>query len=445
MRTKILFILLIIFAGNAFAAKRMLPIEHWTTKEGVRVYFVPAPEIPMLDLQIAFVAGSARDGASQAGIAQLTNQMIKEGAGELSADQIALGFDSVGAHFQQQVDKDTAKLHLRSMTAETQLTPSLALFAKILSNPTFPKSEFEHQKKSLLNTIQEQDQDPSKIASRAIWQSIYGNHPYGHPTSGIQKTVTTLTPEAARDFFNTYYVAENAVIAMVGAIDRKQAESIAANISSQLKRGKQAPMLTPADAARVAVGTQDITHPSSQTHVRLGTIGMAAGDPDFFALQIGNHVLGGAFLTSRLFKEVREKRGLSYNVASTFVPLAVPGPFVLQLQTQTKQTKTALDVAQTVMKDFIEKGPTPAELAAAKKDISGGFVLRVSSNAAIVEQLSNMGFYQLPLDYLDTYVDKINTVTIEQVKDAFKRRIDLKRFAIVLVGSAPADANTTKK
>jgi zinc protease len=399
----------------------------------------------MLDIQVAFAAGSARDGELQAGIANLTNQMLTEGAGDLNADQIASGFESVGAQLQPQVGREVAKLHLRSVTAPTQLTPALKLFTQLLSKPTFPAVGFERQKKSVLNNIREQAQKPDRIASNGIFQSVYGNHPYAHAPLGTQKTVSTLTPASIKAFFKKYYVAENAVISIVGAVDRKQAESIASDISSQLKRGSKASKLSPADSASVAVGVKQISHPSSQTHVRLGTIGMSVGDPDFFPLQIGNHILGGGMLTSHLFKEVREKRGLSYQAGSAFAPLSVPGPFIIQLQTETKQTKTALDVAKTVVQDFITKGPTQEELVAAKKNIAGGFVLRMDSNAAILEQLTQMGFYQLPLDYLDTYVEHINAVTVAQVKDAFKRRIVPESFAIVLVGSAPADASPTTK
>ena len=445
MRSKIALILLIFFVGEAGAAKRLLPIEHWITKEGTRVYFVPAPELPMLDIQIAFAAGSARDEASQAGIANLTNQMLTEGAENLNADQIASGFESLGAQLQLNVSRDIAKLHLRSVTSPKQLTPALTLFAQVLSKPTFPKTGFERQQKNVLNNIREQAQKPNVMASNAIYQAVYGNHPYAHSPLGTKKTVSTFTPESVKNFFKKYYVAENAVIAIVGAIDRKQAESIASDISRQLNRGNKANPLTAADPARVAAGIKHISFLSSQTHVRLGTLGMSVGDPDLFPLQVGNYILGGNELTSRLFKEVREQRGLSYQASSVFVPMSVPGPFILQLQTETKQTKTALDVAQTVLQDFITKGPTSAELVAAKKGIAGGFVLRLNSNAAILEHLTNSSFYQLPLDYLDTYIERMNAVTVEHVKDAFKRRIIPKNFAIILVGSSSADGSTPAK
>jgi len=424
---------LFLFITNlAFAApKQILPIQQWTTSEGSRVYFVPAPEIPMVDIQVAFAAGSARDPKQQDGLALFTNQLLTEGTSDLNADQIASGFESIGAILNKSLDRDMAKVHLRTITA--QLTPALGLFTKILSDSTFPKTSFDREKNRHLTAIQAQAQNPGTIASNAIYRAIYNEHPYAHEPLGTQKTVTVLTPEQVKRFFKTYYVAENAVIGIVGAVDRKQAESIANEISSKLNRGKAAATLPTVDVARVVAGEKKIAHPSTQTHIRMGTVGIAVNDPDYFPLILGNNILGGKMIVSRLFKEVREKRGLSYHAASMFMPLAMRGPFIVILQTETQQAPLALKTAQETVDTFIASGPTAKELAGAKTDIAGGLMLSINSNDAIVDHITKAGFYNLPLDYLDTYVSNMNNVTAEQMKDAFQRRISTK-MATVLVG-----------
>ena len=177
-----------------------------------------------------------------------------------------------------------------------------------------------------------------------------------------------------------------------------------------------------------------IEHPSSQVHILLGQPGIRRGDPDYFPLYVGNHILGGGGFVSRLYEEVREKRGLSYGAYSYFSPRRGLGPFTASLQTRADQQAQALQVMRETIRAFIERGPTPEELEAAQKNISGGFPLRLDSNSKILGYIAMIGFYDLPLNYLDTFIDKVNAVTIEEIRDAFKRRLHPERFVTVLVG-----------
>ena len=172
----------------------------------------------------------------------------------------------------------------------------------------------------------------------------------------------------------------------------------------------------------------------------LGQPGLTRGDPDYFPLYVGNHILGGSGLVSRISDEVREKRGLSYSAYSYFIPMRAAGPFTAGLQTRNDQAEQALTVLRNVMQDFIEKGPTEKELIAAKKNITGGFALRLDSNSKIVDNLAVIGFYQLPLDYLDSFNRHVEAVTAAQIRDAFQRRVHPQRMATVIVGGAVATA-----
>jgi zinc protease len=192
-------------------------------------------------------------------------------------------------------------------------------------------------------------------------------------------------------------------------------------------------MVPPVSALEAAV-EETLTRPSTQTHVRMGAPGMHRGDPDYFPLYVGNHILGGGGLVSRLFREVREERGLSYSVNSRFSPMAQDGPYTFSLQTRNDQTGEALEVLRATLKEFHDKGPTEEELLAAKKNITGGFPLRIDSNSKIVEYLAMIGFYDLPLDYLETFNERVMAVTHEQIRDAYRRRVPLARMATVVVG-----------
>jgi zinc protease len=249
--------------------------------------------------------------------------------------------------------------------------------------------------------------------------------------------VTALSRADIRAFHARYYVARNAVIAIVGDTDKAGASAIAEQLSQALPTGERAVAL-PAVALPKAE-TRHVEFPSIQSHVMLGMPGVSRGDPDYFALLVGNHALGGNGLVSILFDEVRDKRGLSYSVSSYFIAMAQAGPFVAQLQTDRKQQDEALKVLHETISRFVEQGPPAGTIEAARSNLIDGFPLRVASNRQIAEYIAMIGFYDLPLDYLDSFTTKVAAVTPAAVKEAFTRRLPLKQLTSVVVGRAAND------
>ena len=184
-----------------------------------------------------------------------------------------------------------------------------------------------------------------------------------------------------------------------------------------------------------APGETRIAHPSAQAHVYLGLPAIRRGDPDFFPLIVGNYTLGSGGFVSRLMKEVREKRGYAYSVYSSFSPLAQPGPFQIVLQTKGAQADDALAVAREVLARFVAEGPSAAELKAAKQNLVGGFPLRLDSNRKILDNVALIGFYGLPLDYLDRYQANVQAVTVDAVKQAFSKRVRPENLITVTVAA----------
>jgi zinc protease len=235
-------------------------------------------------------------------------------------------------------------------------------------------------------------------------------------------------------------VSANAVVVIVGAVDKVKATKIANQITANLAQGQAVPMLpTVPDMKAAELLTQD--YPSSQTTILMGQPGMSRHDPDYFSLYVGNHILGGSGLVSMLSNEIREKRGLTYSVYSYFRPMQQSGPYQFVLQTRNEKAQEALSVLKQTVTDFIAKGPTTEQLEAAKQNITGGFALRVDSNSKIADYLSVIGFYGLPLNYLDKFNDKINAVTVEAIKDAYQRRVHPDRMLTVMVGGQTAQTN----
>jgi len=406
-------------------------IEQWRTSQGSRVLFVKAPELPMVDIKIAFDAGSARDG-SNPGIALFANSMLEEGAGEFDVEQIATGFDDLGARFSSASGADMATLSLRTLTQKDLLEPALELFSTVVGRATFPESAVERVRDQLLVSLTNQEQKPGNIASKAFYASLYGNHPYGSPDSGTKESVTAISREALLNFYRQFYVSHNAMVVIVGAVDRQRAEVIAEEVTQHLPRGEKAAELPVAD--HLPPKEQRIEHDSTQTHILLGQLGYRRGDGDKFALYLGNYILGGGGFVSRLTEEVREKRGLSYSVYSYFNPMYAAGTFVLGLQTKNAKADESLAVIRETLAGFLKEGPTEKELVAAKKNITGGFPLKIDSNSDLMGYVLVIGFYGFPLDYLDTFNSHVNAVTAEQIRDAFRRRIDPARMHLVMVG-----------
>ncbi|HSH29114.1 MAG TPA: pitrilysin family protein [Thiohalobacter sp.] len=421
----------------ALPAQAMEPIQHWVTGNGARVYFVPAPELPMVDVRMVFDAGSARDDGHP-GLAGLTNGLLDQGAGEMDADAIAERLESVGARLDTGSRRDMAWVGLRSLSSESHLQPALEVCRQVVAAPTFSERDFERERRRALVGLQQVQQQPGEVAERAFYAALYGEHPYATPSAGTIESVQALEREQLAAFHRRYYVARNAVVAIVGDLDRARAERLAADLTAELPAGEAAPAL-PAVDALAAAHLQRIDHPSSQSHILMGQPGMRRGDADYFPLYVGNYVLGGGGLVSRISEEVREKRGLSYSAYSYFMPMARRGPFVLGLQTRNEQADAALQVLRETLANFVAEGPTEAEMEAARKHITGGFPLRIDSNSETLEYIAMIGFYGLPLDYLQRFNDRVAAVTRADVRDAFQRRVQPERMVTVIVGEPPAE------
>ncbi len=409
-------------------------IQHWVTANGARVYFVPAPELPMVDIRVLFDAGSARDPATR-GVALMTNGLLTEGAGGRSSDEIAAHFEGLGARLGNNALRDMAWVSLRSLSDPRYLQPALRVLSDILARPDFRAEDFERERQRLLVGLKAKEQNPGQVADEAFYKAIYGDHPYAHPTAGDLDSAQAMSIKQLRQFHGRYYVGNNAVIALVGAISRDQAEQIAAQVVGDLPTGEAAPPLPEVEPLTEA-RTVRIPHPSKQSHILMGQPGMRRGDEDYFPLYVANHSLGGSGLVSRLAGTIREEHGLAYSVYSYFRPMRAKGPYQLGLQTANHQVDQALSLLRQELKQFVREGPEAHELEASQLNITGGFPLKLDGNSKIIGYLGMIGFYQLPLDYLDRFNERVMALSLEQLRETFQRRVDPERMVTVIVGGS---------
>lgn len=424
-----------IIAGFLFCISPALAtphIEHWKLASGAKVYFVENHDLPMLDVAVDVAAGSSFDPADKSGVAGLVHALLNLGAEGMSEDDIARRLADIGAQMGGHFDPDRSGVTLRTLSHAEERDQALDIMAQVLQHPLFPESVLEREKTRLIASIRESETKPEAIAEKAFNKAVFGTHPYGVTTE--VESVEKIRRADLEAFYRTYYSARTAVVAIMGDVTRRQAEDIAQKLTAQLPEGGMTATVPPV-AMQIEPSLQRVAHPATQSHILLGTPGMARNDPDYFPLYVGNYTLGGGGFVSRLVEEVREKRGLAYSVYSYFMPMKQPGAWQVGLQTKKEQADEALALVRATLRGFVAKGPTEKELKAAKDNIIGGFPLRIDSNRKILEYLSVIGFYDLPLTYLDDFTNHVNKVTVEQIRAAFRRHVNPDAMAVVVVGA----------
>lgn len=406
-------------------------IDHWIANSGAQVNFVESHALPIVDVAVEFAAGSAYDSGERAGLAQLTLAMLKAGSSRYSETEASRRIADAGAQLRENFDLDRAGFALRSLSSEAERTAAMQTLADMLQSPLFPAEAFEREKARAVANAREAETQPDRVAERRLYALMYPEHPYGF--SETSDTLALISREDVERHYRAHYGSARATVTIVGDLSRDAARTLAEELTSRLSKGTD---FAPAPVTARTVGTTlRVAHPSTQSHVLLGVASLTRGDPDYFPLFVGNYTLGGGGFASRLLREVREKRGYAYSAYSYFRPYEREGPFLVGLETRRDQAREALELARSVVGEFVKHGPTETELKAAKKSLVGGFPLRIDTNRKILEQVAAIGFYRLPLDWLDEFPARVQGVTLAQVRSAFARRIDPEKLSIVVVGA----------
>ncbi len=427
-----------------------IPIEHWTQASGIQIFLVQSPAIPMLDVQIDFDAGSRRDPADQAGLASvsasMTSKGVLAGAGDgvtepaLDENALSEAWADLGASFGASASSDRISFSLRSLTYPDLLSKATQLAARQLGEPAFPQAIWLRERERLNASIKEANTRPATLTARAFAAAVYGQHPYGFEMT--EATLARIEVSDMKALYRRLILPCRAKVTMVGAVNRAQADDLVSQLFSRLPATANAPAPCPALPAVAEVrpldqaAEQRIAFDSAQAHVLIGQPGFKRDDPDFFALTVGNYILGGGGFVSRLTHEVREQRGLSYSVYSYFAPGLHAGAFTLGLQTRPDQAQQAVQVSRDVVAQFVAKGPTEAELKAAKDHLIGGFPLLLDSNRKLLGNVANIAWNKLPLNYLDTWTQQVQKVSAADIRAAFARKLQPEKMVTVVLGGA---------
>ncbi|BCN94217.1 peptidase M16 [Thiomicrorhabdus immobilis] len=423
-----LFMVTLLLSHSAMAS---VQVESWQTQNGAKVMYVQTTQLPMLDIEMTFDAGSARDGDVW-GLAAMTSGLLGTETSKLNEEQVSETFNNIGAQIGSSVSRDNASISLRTLTRPNIMQKALNTFETLVSDSQFSQAIFEREMQRLKIALKQKTVNPQAIASDFLWKTLYGNHPYAHPTSGTLESVDKINLDNIKAFYKTHYVASNAVIAIVGNVDKTQAEKIAEQLTKNLPKGQILPgLVTPKPLTQAQ--SIKIEFDSTQTYYSLAQLGIERGNPDYAALFVGNHILGGSGFGSLLVEEVREKRGLVYSVYSYFAPQKVNGPFLIGLSTKNASASQADKVVKDTLNAFL-KDFSNEKLQAIKDNLIGGFPLRMDNNGKILGYISMIGFYGLPLDYLEWFPKQIEKVSKQDVLNVWDKLIKPGKMLTIMVG-----------
>ena len=433
MRFKKMLAALVAVAGWWCGAADAAPVQSWTTSQGARVYFIETHALPIVDVQVLFLAGSAFDPDDKPGLASLTASLMDQGAGARNEQQVAEALADIGATLSVGAGLDSATLSLRTLSDPERRQVAFDLMADVMARPQFDRAIFKRDQARSVAALKEALTKPQVLAQRAYMSALYAAHPYGRLAT--PSSVESIAHGDITSFWRAHFTPGRARVAIVGDLTRAEAEALADQLLADLPPDQPDVTKRLPDPTATKANVVRVEHPASQAHLLVGMPALARDDPEQIALQAGNYTLGGGGFVSLLTKAVREDRGYAYSVYSYFQPQLVPGPFTIGLETKRTQADDALKVVNQVVGDFLKRGPTAAQLKAAQDNIAGGFALRIDSNSKLAANLGVMVFYGLPTDWLAQYPARVRALTPETVRDAFRKHVSPERLVTVRVAT----------
>lgn len=408
-------------------------IQLWKTANGVPVYFIQNHALPMADVNIAFYAGANADPQDKFGLANVTAELFGSGTNTMDENQIIDRIADLGVFMGSEITKDLNIVSMRMRTEGSILSQSIDLLSQCFAQATFREETLARVKSQLAVGFNYDMQNPSKVASKIFMDALFQDHPYAHSNAGDIESLNAIDLDAVQDFYQRHYHASRAKIIIVGDMTHKDAQQHSELLSQSLPHKTQAQPIHSAVCASFNPQIINQYFDSQQTTVMLGHYSVAKGDPRFFSLSVGNHILGGSGLNSRLFNTVRKDQGLAYSVYSGLQTYAQGGAFVMKAQTA--DPHSALKAMKQLYHDFTHTPVSAEELQSAKDYLIGSYVLGLVKNSDQADMLTILAMYDLPLDYAEVYLKAIEAVTAESIIEAYQSINPQQALLEVLVGA----------
>ncbi len=405
-----------------------------TLDNGLRVIMVEHHELPIVAIELLIKAGSVHESRKKPGLAHIVTQLLREGTRSKDSLAISESIDFIGGTLSVDCEYDSSSVTTTALVKHFETI--LDLLSEVARFPTFKAKEIElHRDKAITAIIREKDNKAS-IAGRHFSEMLYGKHPYANPPIGTTEGLKAISRDEIIQFHKTHYLPNNSILTVVGDIDYEKTLAGIKETFGDWKRG-EVPKLTLPSVPKIdgykirIVNKPDLT----QTEIRLGHMGIARDDPDYFALMLLNHIFGRG-PASRLYTKVRSEKGLTYGANSGFAARKLRGPFYVRTYSKNETAIETLVLVLDELKKLKSGGVTKEELDSAKSFYVGHYPLSMETASQIASKIIVQEFYGLPEDYIDKYLDNVKAVSMEDVDGAIKRVLDPGNMVITLVSKS---------
>ncbi|MCX5497359.1 pitrilysin family protein [Kaistia dalseonensis] len=419
---------LLLIVPASYAAK----IEQVVSPGGIKAWLVEDHAVPVIALNFAFGGGAAQDPAGKPGVANMLSALLDEGAGNLDSEAFQARLDALSLSFNFDAGRDQFYGSVKTLAENRD--EAFAMLALSLQSPRFDKEPVERIRAQIESRVKRSSTDPDTVAMLAMCASAYPNHPYGQPVDGTEASVAAISVDDLKAYRDRIFARDNLKIAIVGAIDAKTAGALIDKTFGPLAARAER---TPVPDVAPKMANLDIDMPNPQTIIRFGGPGIPRHDPDFMTAYVVNHILGGGTFSSRLYEEVREKRGLAYTISSTLVPLESSSAFAGGTATRADRADETVGIIKSEVARLAKDGPTAEELAKAKSYLIGSYALRFDSSMKIARQILGIQIDGLPIDYVEKRNAIIANVTLDDARRVAKRFLANGTDMIVRVGPVP--------
>nr|CRH04965.1 putative Peptidase M16 [Candidatus Magnetococcus massalia] len=426
-------------------AQSAFPVERFTLANGLTVLLVESHSNPMVEFRLLTRAGSAYDPNGLQGIAYVMGWMANEGAGELEAQAFQEKLDFRGMRLYGSTSRDYLKYQLTTLSRD--LDEAFQMLVDAVKQPRFDAEPLARVKRERIASYEQSREDADTLADEALMQALFSNHPYRHPVGGYPRTIEKITPEDLHRFHQKAIRAPNMVLSVAGDISLKKLKSLVQQHFSGLSPDPGpfgAPVTRTLPLQQAGFTQQHIHKQGPQTVVQMGWMGIDRHDPDYFAVYMLNHLLGGGGFTSRLTQEIREKRGLTYSVHSYFVPWEGRGGWEVGMRTRNQSRDQALALARAELAKIRHEGISEEELSQAKKHLLGAFPIMLDSLSKLASTWSIIGFYKRGWDYLERWPERVAAVTTADLKRVANRFFNENQMVAVMVGPEGVEQKISK-
>jgi len=422
--------------------KRQLAVHSHTLKNELKVLLVENRSLPTVSITASVLAGARHDPEAKAGQAIMVSRLLDEGTENRTSLEIADAIESVGGAID--TDGSFERIAASAGVLNKDIDLGLELLSDLLIKPTFPQEYVDKEKERTLAEIVSAQDRPQVVAGWAFNELVYQDHPLHRPSHGYPNTVERLTRDDLREFHRQYFVPNNVILSIVGDF---QVPDLLPKIENVFGNWEARPVTFPRypePVRQTAKRVKFIRMPAQQLNIYLGHVGVTRKNPDFYALQVLDTILGGgAGFTARIPQRLRDDLGLAYTTFASITMTAGldPGRFIAYIGTSPENMKLAIDELLNEIRRIIEEPVAAQELQDAKDYLTGSFVFAFEASPQIARFLVHAQVYGLGFDYIEKYPSYIRAVTVDDISRVARNYLDSENYTLVVVGPVAEDGN----